>query len=319
MSAYQDAVAKGLLRTSLMDRASVSTQLNSQSLEPEKFLMRAAITTLGNEEFIGAEAQRLKVIADAAAKKADEDAALAKKASDEAKLSQAKADIAKAAADKAAADAKDAAARAEKAQSDLQALKAIAEKAKSEEAAAQTAAAQAVSIAKSKQLAAQAAAQLASTAQKKLDSLKSKTGLNKGGQKTVPAGSGSSATTSTEIKESPIGNSDQVNSSSNIAGTSSLPLILIAITVVVAAIFLMIFAVRSRRRAGDSLSTLTDLGTASALSQINSEVNSSAGVKKARKAAPRKVTVPAARSKGASKKKVAVRKVAPKKTAPKKK
>ena len=312
MSAYQDAVAKGLLRTSFMDGASESTQLSSQSLEPEKFLMRAAITTLGNEVFIGAEAQRLKVIADEAAKKADEDAALAKKASDEAKLSQAKADTAKAAADKAAANAKAAAALAEKAQSDLQALKAIAEKAKSEAAAAQTAAAQAVSIAKSKQLAAQAAAQLASTAQKKLDSLKSKTGLNKGGQKTVPAGSGSSATTSTEIVESPIGNSDQV--SSNIAGTSSLPLILIAITVVIAAIFLMIFAVRSRRRAGDSLSTLTDLGTASALARINSEINSSAGVKRARK-----VTAPAVRIKTASQKKVPVRKVAPKKTASKRK
>ena len=319
MSAYQDALAQGQLRASLMDGASESAQLISQSIKPEKLLIRSAITALGNEMFIGAVAQRLKVIADEAAKKADEDATLAKKATDEAKLSQAKADAAKAAADKASANAKVAAAQAEKAQSDLQALKAISEKAKREAAAAQTAATQAVSIAKSKQLAAQAAAQLASTAQKKLDSLKSKTGLNKGGQKALPAGSGSSSTTSTENKERPIENSDQVNSSSKIAGTSSLPLVLIAITVVVAAIFLITFAVRSRRRASDSLSALTDLGTAGALARINSEINNSAGVKRARKAAPRKVITPAARTKAASKKKAPVRKVAPKKTAPKKK
>ena len=319
MSAYQDALAQGQLRASLMDGASESAELSSQSVEPEKLLIRSAITALGNEVFIGAVAQKLKVIADEAAKKADEDAALAKKASDEAKLSQTKADAAKAAADKASANAKVAAAQAEKAQSDLQALKAISEKAKREAAEAQTAAKQALSIAQSKQLAAQAAAQLATTAQKKLDSLKSKTGLNKGGQKTVPTGPGSSSTTSTESKERPIENSDQVNPSSKIADTSSLPLVLIAITFVVTAIFLITFAVSRRRKAGDSLSALTDLGTTSALARINSEINSSAGVKRARKAAPQKVTTPAARTKAASKKKAPVRKATPKKSVPKKK
>ena len=154
--------------------------LNEENLFPrqevilEKFSIRAAVSATSKEFYLGPIATRLKLVADEAVKKADEDKAAADKATAEAKAAQTKADAAKAAADKASADLKIATSAADKARADAQALKAVADKSNAEASAAQTSAAQAVTLAKAKQLAAQAAAQLAASAQKKLAALKFK-------------------------------------------------------------------------------------------------------------------------------------------------
>ena len=323
MSEYQDAVAQGKLRASPLGGDSQAAQVNFQDLTNEKFQVRTAITTLGKEFFLGPVAQRLKVIADDAVKKANEDMAAANKATAEAKATQAKADAAQAAADKAAADAKVAAALAEKAQADLQALKAISEKAKAEATAAQTAAAAAVGTAKAKQLAAQAASQLASTAQKKLSSLKSKTGQNNGIQTTTPIASGASPTNTDKFKDDTRHNLEEVYSSSRTVRSSHLPLIFTAITIIGVAVVILIFALRRRQRAIDSISTTTALDATRELDRIKSQLKKSPSLKPVRKAAPRKATVKKtavhkAQRRKSGAKKATVRKAAPKKAAPKK-
>ena len=323
MSDYQDAVAQGKLRASPLGGDSQAAQVNFQDLTTEKFQVRTAITTLGKQFFLGPVAQQLKVIADDAVKKANEDLAAANKATAEAKATQAKADAAQAAADKAAADAKVAAALAEKAQSDLQALKAISEKAKTEAAAAQTAAAAAVATAKAKQLAAQAASQIASTAQKKLSSLKSKIGQNNGIQTTTPITSGASPTNTDEFRDDTQHNLEGVNSGSRTVQSSHLPIILIALTMICIAVVILIFSLRRRQGAKEAIYTTSDLDATRELDRIRSQLKKSPSLKSVRKAAPRKTTakkaaVGKAQRKKSIAKKAVVRKTASKKVAPKK-
>ena len=176
---YQEALAAGRLMANPIggESATAGQQLDEPEIN-EKFSIREYSGVVTGEASIriktGPVADRLKLIADAAVKKANADKAAADKAEDEAKAAQAKADAAKAAADKAAADAKAATAAADKAKADADALKIQADKANADAAASQAAAAQAATLANAKTLAAQAAAQIAADAKKKLASFKSK-------------------------------------------------------------------------------------------------------------------------------------------------
>ena len=195
MGAYNRAVAAGNLTVSPI--APPPTDIESPQLDGGKFQVsqHSEIKTLSLKIFKGPEADRLKIIADAAVNKAKSDKAAADKAAADAKTADKAAADAKTAADKAVADAKTAAdakdvadkaaadaktaadkaaADSEKAKADADKAKADADKAKADATVAQSAAASAAALAAAKLMAAQAADQIARNAKKTLASLKAK-------------------------------------------------------------------------------------------------------------------------------------------------
>jgi hypothetical protein len=205
VAAYNKAVASGNLtmpddgqshtslfgsQVSLLDK---KIKISVQS--PQKIFTLKIKIGSDADRLNGPEADRLKIIADAAVKKAAADKAAADKAAADKAAADKAAAEAKAAADTAVAEAKAAAdkaaaaekaatelktaadkakAEADKAKAEADKAKAEADKAKAEAANAQAAAAIAQATAQAKVLAAQAAKKLAEDAKKTLDSLKAK-------------------------------------------------------------------------------------------------------------------------------------------------